>query len=358
MQPNSILKYSFIIVSFIGILSACTDMSRLSMKERKQIASSLFQKGIRSKAGGDHPGALRYFSKAIEADSLFTDAYAESAEMLIADGADRQAEIMLINAPRKLKEESHIALLIGKSQFNQGKINESIMSLEKSLEFKSPDKSVFWMLAQLYYKVENYERASEFMKPLLADSLIPGREKMVSLNQKIDMILEGRDPATPFEKNMKLRIAQTSAVTRGELAFFLSVEFREWENLPNTEIGFIDVSPHDSLLDYYKKAVTAQVLELLPDNKFYSHYIIRRRNLAHYLYQILKHNGMDVVPPLNRLPVTDVAQDDLQVDAIRTVCSLNLMILRKDGQFAPDDPVTGKELIGSLRALKLLLQAR
>ena len=112
------------------------------------------------------------------------------------------------------------------------------------------------------------------------------------------------------------------------------------------------------MLDYYKKAVTAQVLELLPDNKFYSHYIIRRRNLAHYLYQILKHNGMDVVPPLNRLPVTDVAQDDLQVDAIRTVCSLNLMILRKDGQFAPDDPVTGKELIGSLRALKLLLQAR
>jgi hypothetical protein len=357
MRPNLILTYSFILSSFLFLLTACAGSSGLTLQDRRKTAEVFFKKGIKSKAQHDNNNALHYFRKSIKVDSLFTDAYAETAEILIDDGDDRGAESLLSLAPAKLKSEARILRLLGKAQFNQRKINEAISNIEMSMKAEPADRNAAWLIAQLYYQLENYELASAHIEPLLKDSLVPDYEKIFSLYQKIDLILSALNPVAFFEKHRIQNIRQSSKVTRGQFALLLCHEFKTWNADMDSDIVFDDVDAGDSSLIYYKRAIVSQVFERLPDGKFYPEYTIKRRNLAHYLYCIIKIKNGDLISA-NKILLNNVTQDDLQFDEIQAVCELKLMVLREDGRFGPDEPVTGAELTGALHTLKTLLNIR
>lgn len=358
MRPNPTLKYLFTLSLFCSLLIACADTSKHTWQDLRKIAEDFFQRGIKSKTEGDQKNARRYFRKAIDVDSLFVEAYAEISQMQISGGEDRQAELFLTFAPAKVKREARILRLLGQAQFNQNKINEAILNIERSLKTDPSDKDAAWMLTQLYYKVENYELASLQIEALIHDSLLADKEKIVSLSEKIERKLRSRDSTISFEMNSMQKIKQASEVTRGQLALTLCYEFKHRLAFADTGIVFSDVKPDDAMLKYYKSAVACQVFEPLPDGKFYPYHIITRRNLAHYLYRIIMIKGFrDQLLP-NDFLLTDVSPDDLQFEAIRVVCDLKLLTPQKGGYFGPDEYVAGKELTGSLKLLKAMLDAR
>lgn len=357
MRPNPTLTYSFILSSFLFLLTACAGSSGLRLEDRRKTAEIFFKKGIKCKAEHDKNNALRHFSNAIKADSLFTDAYAETAEILISDGEDRRAELLLLLANGKLKSEARILRLLGKAQFNQRKINEAISNIEMSMKTEPADRDALWLLAQLYYQLENYELAYAHVEPLLKDSLLYDYEKIVSLYQKINLNLGALNPVASSETHKIQKIRQSSKVTRGQFALVFCHEFKPWNADRDSVIFFADVDAGDSSLVYYKRAVASQIFERLPDGKFYPGYIIKRRNLAHYLYRIIKINN-GALTSANEILLVDVAQDDLQFDEIQLVCKLKLMVLSKDGRFHPDESVTGEELTDALHTLKTWLNIR
>ncbi|KAB2880405.1 hypothetical protein F9K33_05235 [bacterium] len=358
MRPNLIFSITFTLLVFSFFVNSCSDLSNLTRAERQKIAVSSFQKGLKSKNDGNNDKAIQFFKKTIEADSTFVSAYCEIGEILILRGDYRNVESILSNIPTTVRNDAKIYYLIGSAQFYQKKMNDAVVNLEKSIQIAPGYWKPSWMLAQLYFQLENYKYASDYLERLLEDSLSADNEKIVALSQKVNAILHVHNPKNSFENEQLRNLNQSTTVTRGQFAHSMVIEFRELSDGATTATRFLDVSDDHPMIDFYKRSVIMGALEPLPDGKFYPEYVMKRRNVAYYLYLFLK-----VKTSLNHrfeketVP-SDVEKNDFQFDAIRTICRQGIMTLTADGRFRPDEPISGLELMKSITIVKNLLETR
>jgi Tfp pilus assembly protein PilF len=338
------------------IISACSDKSLRKSDESQENALGYYQTGLLQLAKKKHEKAKRSLEKAIHADPSFLEAYLELSDLLIGRGKDQEAERCLLGVPDKVTKSSRYYYLLGSTQFHQTKINESIRNLEICFQSDSNNSDASWKLARLYFRLENYDYALEHLELLVKDTNVVDRQKIQSLYQKTVSILKAKDPRTEFEKNMESRFSRSETVTRGMLACVFVIEFGLKNSGGSSAIKFTDVDSSVNLFSYYQKAVSEQFLETLPDGKFYPGHIITRRNLAHYLNKLMNrfdHLDLPVSNPERR--IIDVSSGDPQHTAMNIVCRWNLMSLDNNARFYPDEPVTGKELMHSIRQFKKLI---
>ncbi|MBL7959061.1 S-layer homology domain-containing protein [bacterium] len=357
MRPNLIFSITFTLLIYSFFVNSCSDLSRLTRAERQEIAIHSFQKGLKTKNDGNNDKAIQYFKKAIEADSTFVDAYSEIGEILILRGDYRNVESILSSIPITVRRDAEIYYLTGSAQFYQKKMNDAVVNLEKSIQIAPYHWKASWMLAQLYFQLENYKHASDYLERLLEDSLSAGNEKIVALSQKVNAILHIHNPRNSFENELLKNLSQSNTVTRGQFAHSMVIEFRELSDGATTATRFLDVSDDNPMIDFYKRSVIMGALETLPDGKFYPEYVMKRRNIAYYLYRFLREKT-----PNHRfekeMVLSDVDKNDFQFDAIITICRQGIMSLTADGQFRPNEPISGLELMQSITAVKNLLETR
>ncbi|MBL7994449.1 tetratricopeptide repeat protein [bacterium] len=358
MRPNLIFSITLPLLVYSLFVNSCSDLSSLTREERHEIAVHSFQKGLKTKNDGNSDKAIQYFKNAIEADSTFVNAYREIGEILILRGDYRNAESFLSGIPVPVRHEAEIYYLIGSAQFYQKKMNDAVVNLEKSIQITPDHWRASWMLAQLYFQLQNYKHASDYLERLLEDSLSAKNEKIVALSQKVNAILHIYNPKNSSKSEMLRSLSQSNTVTRGQFAHIMVVEFSEFSGGASTATRFLDVSDDNPMINFYKKSVIMGALESLPDGNFYPEYVMKRRNVAHYLHRFLREKispnqlfEKEIVP-------SDTEKDDFQFDTIRTICRLGIMTLTADGLFRPDEPISGLELMKSITIVKNLLDTR
>ncbi len=317
-------------------------------------AEAYLQQGLSAKASGQYKKAILCFEKSVREDSSRTEAYLELGDLLISQERDQEAELWLERIPAHAKDNQRFYYLLGTAQFNQNKINESIVHLERVSRTDSHYSEASWKLARLYFRVENYGRALENLQHLIRDSTSANIEKIRSLYSKVSTVTNARSPRT-YVKRLESFFPGYSQATRGMLAYVLVMELGESSR--QQAVLFKDVPAVDSLAGYYQKALSARFLEFLPDGKFYPYHIVKRRNLAYYLNEIVSLHGPAGKDGGDQSPViSDVSTSDLQWEAIRNVCHWKLMSLRPNNRFDPDTPVGINELVESVQALKQLIR--
>ena len=358
MRFNPILVYFKLPLVTLFLVVSCSELSNVTPKERHELGLLYVQRGLKSKSDGNQDKAVRFFEKAIEADSTLANAYIEIGECLILKKAYRKAEIFLIHMPSFIESDARVYYLIGSAQFYQDQINESVESLEKAIAMDPDLKGAYRMLAKLYDRLENYEQASRYLEHLLHDTVSPNYEKDNALYQKISVILNNRNPKALFEKNKYEEISRSNVVTRGQLAFVIATELQNLNDKKQSDIHFTDIVNDDPMIDYYKKVVIQGILERLPDGKFYPGYMVKRRDLAYYLYRILGEQKLNGAQTNGGSVLNDVTKGDFEYNEIQTVCRLNVMSLYENGNFGPDKPLSGMELINSMAALKRIINGR
>jgi hypothetical protein len=180
---------------------------------------------------------------------------------------------------------------------------------------------------------------------------VASRDRIISFYDKVLETAKAKSPNLFFEERVRSRIASSRKVTRGAFAFYLVTELKI--DFTADPVVFLDVANTDSMFIYYQNAVASGILEKLPDKKFRPDYVMKRRNLAHYLYLLIKQHklAMDV----SSKTWSDVPLEDFQSEAIRAVTQAGVMTPKDQTTFGVDDLVTFAELQDAVGKLKNLI---
>ncbi len=339
------------LLPFVVILFSCTNLSHLPKEERTERSEHFYREAIIASGNKNFDKALSLFQKAAQYDSANTSAFCGIAEILILQERFSDAEKVLLNAPAVDSNYSTYYFLLGQSQFHLKEINAAILNLERSIRQNPDHAEANFMLAQLYYQVDNFGHALSALETLLKNMLIADREKINSFYVKVRQEAAIKAPNLFFETRVSAKIAESKKITRGEFAFYLATQLNAPK--PNDPVIFEDVDLNDSMLIYYQKAVASGILEKLPDKKFRSEYVMKRRSMAFYLFELIKQNKIPVSSASHAW--NDVPAEDLQSEAVNAVYQLDLMIPKSQSVFGADDFISGSELAAAVKKLKVLI---
>ncbi|MFW6161003.1 MAG: S-layer homology domain-containing protein, partial [Acidobacteriota bacterium] len=98
-----------------------------------------------------------------------------------------------------------------------------------------------------------------------------------------------------------------------------------------------------------------------PNHTFQPKKIVTRAEMAEILYRLIKRlesQGYNFVRliPLERIQVSDITSDNYYYRSILSVISYNIMSLRPDRIFNPDQPITGQKAINLFDIVLNLIQ--
>ncbi|MBX7152454.1 tetratricopeptide repeat protein [bacterium] len=315
----------------------------LTQAEKHDRAIRFYQKGRYEQDRGKTVSAVELYWKAIAMDSLLADAYCGIAETFALDEAYDRTDKVLTPVAVLFSQHNRFNYLLGEAGFRLGKINDAVIHLERVEAGDSSYADALFLLAQSYDKIGNVRKAAHIYKTLMD---IPGLKRRDRIENAYDVFSAHRFPFVSYEQERLEIIGRKNAIDRSDLAFLLTVILE----LPsNNNITFKDLNDSDPLFRYAASAVGAEVMEILPDRKFRGGYVLKRRNLAHYAFGIVKRSGKKI--EFNQTVWLDVPRSHVLFDEIAAIVSLGILKPFDEKRFGEDDTVSGTEAIQAIESL-------
>ncbi|NUM81799.1 S-layer homology domain-containing protein [bacterium] len=315
----------------------------MTQAEKHDRAIRLYQKGQHEQSRGKINAAVEFYWKAIAMDSLLADAYCGIAEAFALDEAYDRTDKILTPVALLFPQHSRFNYHLGEAAFRLGKINDAVVHLERVSTGDSSYNDALFLLAQSYDKIGNVRKAAHIYKTLLD---IPKLKQRDRIENAYEIFATHRFPYVSYEQERLNVIKKKNAIDRGDLAFLLTVILE----LPlDSGIAFKDLHNSDPLFRYAASAVGAGILETLPDRKFRGGYALKRRNLAHYAYAIMKRSSKKI--EFTGTTFQDVPRAHAQFDAIAATVSLGIMKPLEEKRFGEDEPVSGSAAIQTIESL-------
>ena len=204
--------------------------------------------------------------------------------------------------------------------------------------------------APLLVEEERCDQARPLLETLIHDE--PGNERWRALSQICETQLKRSRYHEEYEK-----VRQTPAITRGQLATILCLEFPELleEKEPVRPVILEDVRDHWAA-QYIQKVVQLNLIPLYGPHRFDPEQTVNRGEFADVLYRVLRHFGRDaMVLKGGSTPIRDVSPLHRQYRAIVTAVRLGLLKTDKRNRFHADQPVTGADAIRAIQSLRTLV---
>ncbi|HMW34703.1 MAG TPA: tetratricopeptide repeat protein, partial [bacterium] len=317
----------------------------MSPEERHDRAEQYVAKARLFYLQGDMEEALESYSQALQYDSSHTEALLGSAEIWTQQKRYNDILIALRNLPSK---NPRTAYLRGQAYFATSRYNEALVDLLSVLKHPAYGLLALRMTISSYARNGAYAQAVDLLdKELPSHDPATVRDLILERERLHDALLMA-EPMRGFEEKKLAVLEKQSTITRSDLAF-LAVTLLSLKK-DSAGLAFRDVPAQDTMALYYRTAIRCGFLEILPDGKFYPDHIIRRRNLAHYMYRLL--SAPDV--KLTASPWSDIDPRDPIIAAALWAHQNKVLTPQTGTQFGVDKPVTGLEVKKALERLALL----
>jgi Tfp pilus assembly protein PilF len=121
-----------------------------------------FNAGVVARDMKDYTSSAQLMRRTVELDPLYYEAWDEGAEAMIASKDYKDADIFLLEAINVFQEDAHLYYIQGVCKHHQNKLNEALVSYERSL-FMKPENYDLWVsMGALYQALGRSEESERF----------------------------------------------------------------------------------------------------------------------------------------------------------------------------------------------------
>lgn len=297
------------------------------------------------------PGNDYVLSEYKKASALAVKTMLEKAYVLKADGKLDEAEILVKNAHDLEPESTDILFALAELHVSLG---NDLLAEHYSQEVlrRNPDhRAAGILLAKLYMKSNNTEEAAiyidYFARQYPDDSEIRALKAALNGNQPVAV-----------QKNDIFALRQTAAITRAELCVLISLIVK-----PDKSLGIPEPDPMDmrvvlDIADHWAYEALHQIIYYRIMHPYANHTFrpdveINRADLADAVFNMVRFN--DKRPGFQRaedIVITDIPLYHAQYESIVFVLRMGIMATDSEGNFNPNNRVSGVEAINVLERVR------
>jgi thioredoxin-like negative regulator of GroEL len=339
-----------------GRAAEAGSMFEAVLARRPEYAPALVGAGGAALKRGDPEAALGYYRRALAAEPLaaairrrlgevklqITERRVAEAQAAVAAGDTETAAARYGLALEAAPELADVRLALADLHLQRKDPAGAAAVLEGD---PTGDRTVFMRLGEVLSGLEEYDRALEAYRQVLARD--PGDAEAADRAREAQDALEMLRMPEEYR-----RIPGLARITRADLAALVAVRVPALARVTNREPKVaIDISGSWAR-EHIVSALALEIMDVYPNHTFQPGGTVRRGDLARAVARVL-----DLLRPL-RPPapgITDMARTNIYYDAAVRAVGAGLMALTPEGAFEPWRPVSGREALDVIEGLARLV---
>lgn len=328
--------------------------------------------GLKAFDVGDVEKASEEFDRAIALDEEYAPAFSGKALVQVRQG-DSEGAFQTARQAKKLTKTTaewgiYHAAMIRIYTMAQGKnwLKQAVDEYEKGFKKEPNNSDLPYYLAEAYRSAGDYKRAKEFYGKVIELDLTHVADADAYWKKISD--IERAAPGMPEGSELNAQ----EVIDRADVAALFIRDLELEKMFPDSELPKLDTgdpatsTPTDfadhELKTFIEKAIALQIrgLEDFYPGVFAPDRAVSRSQFALMLEDILMRIKRDESMAIRFIgqpsPFQDVDPGYYAFNAIMTCTTLGMMAGNLDGNFRPDDPVSGADALLARRTLSELLK--
>ena len=254
------------------------------------------------------------------------------------------------------------------------RLNEAIQCFDRALDKKPGHTDALFYKAIALKRAANLDSAAKLLQQILQTTKLPKADSLLS---QINRVIR-ENPVTRAGKEIALK----DSVSRGGFAALLDNEIQLYKKLQqNKPIGYgdgfqgpvpteerlqaqgraiLDIKDHWAE-NNIRKLVSANIMDVYPDQTFRPDQIIKRRDAALVFQSVMVHYlGQDITTRYINQPsvFSDVKRVHYAYNAVNLVTELGIMQVEENsGRFYPNQSLSGLDALKAVHKLEQILES-
>jgi len=350
----------------------CASKRAMTPESPADTPSLNYEAGMQYLEKQQYDEAISSFSRAQSLDKNYLPAYVGLGLAYLGKGDYKTAAKHIQQAKEKNIDYSPAYTAMGRIYEAQGKHKDALKEFEIAIDKDENNADAYFYQGQTYIQLREFDKAkSSYASALRINPIHPAGTALEELQKR-----EFAQAVSPEYE----AIADSDAITRGDLAALFSVELNLERTMRSKIPPEAEWTPPPSLMGKRKKAnerenipdiandwakahietvVSLDIMDIYPDGNFRPKEPITRTNFAIFIQNILVKALSDDTLSTKFIgqasPFPDVPNSHFAFNAIVVATTRGIMRAKLNGSFGLLESVSGADALLTLRNLKEVL---
>lgn len=237
---------------------------------------------------------------------------------------------------------------------NENNPKNALLHLKSALNKAPENPEILYAYGEILFETGAYKKSLEIFQKIAQQE--PENQEVKSKIETLKNRLGIFELPSQYNK-----IPSLQAVTKEDVAALVAVKFQDILETPGKAPHILIDIATSWASKFILTTTSLGLLDVYPNHTFQPKKIVTRAEMAETIYRLIKKlesQGYKFIRLINpeKIQISDVSPNNYYYQSIISVISYNIMSLRPDRSFNPDQPVSGQQAVNLFDIILNLIQ--